>query len=157
ALVAASGGLKTLATDLMKIANDLRLLSSGPRSGLAEITLPALQPGSSMMPGKVNPVVPEAVCQVAAQVIGNDLVVTIGAQSGLLELNVMMPLMADNLLQSIHLLANASRLFARRCISGITANRERCRRHIEDSLALATALAPRVGYEEAARLARLAY
>jgi fumarate hydratase class II len=157
AVVAASGALKTLAADLMKIANDLRLLSSGPRCGLAEITLPALQPGSSIMPGKVNPVIPESVCQVAAQVIGNDVAITVGGSSGLLELNVMMPMMADNLLASVELLANVSVLFARRCVTGIVANRERCRRLIEESLALTTALAPRLGYDEAARLAKVAY
>jgi fumarate hydratase class II len=157
AVVAASGALKTLAADLMKIANDLRLLSSGPRCGIGEITLPALQPGSSIMPGKVNPVIPEAVCQVAAQVIGNDVAITVGGQSGLLELNVMMPMMADNLLESIELLANGSLLLARRCVTGIVANRERCRRFIEDSLALTTALAPRLGYDEAARLAKIAH
>jgi fumarate hydratase class II len=157
AVVATSGALKTLATDLMKIANDLRLLSSGPRCGLGEITLPALQPGSSIMPGKVNPVVPESVCQVAAQVIGNDVAITVGGQSGLLELNVMMPMMADNLLESLELLTSVSQLFARRCVAGIVANRERCRQLIEGSLALTTALAPRLGYDEAARLAKLAY
>lgn len=157
ALVAVSGALKAVACDLMKIANDLRLLSSGPRCGLAEITLPALQPGSSMMPGKVNPVVPEAVCQVAAQVMGNDLAITIGGQSGLLELNVMMPMMAANLLDSIRLLANASRVFAERCIRGVAANRERCQRYVEESLALATALAPRIGYDAAARLVQEAH
>jgi fumarate hydratase class II len=157
AVVATSGALKTLATDLMKIANDLRLLSSGPRCGLGEITLPALQPGSSIMPGKVNPVIPESVCQVAAQVIGNDVAITVGGQSGLLELNVMMPMMADNLLESLELLTSVSQLFARRCVAGIVANRERCRQLIEGSLALTTALAPRLGYDEAARLAKLAY
>jgi fumarate hydratase class II len=156
-LVAASGALKTLATDLMKIANDLRLLSSGPRCGLGEILLPALQPGSSMMPGKVNPVVPESVCQVAAQVIGNDVAITVGGQSGLLELNVMMPMMADNLLESVQLLANVTRLFARRTITGLEARPERCRQLIEESLALTTALVPQLGYDAAARLARLAY
>jgi fumarate hydratase class II len=157
ALVAVSGALKTLAADLTKIANDFRLLSSGPRCGLGEFILPALQPGSSMMPGKVNPVVPEAVCQVAAQVIGNDLAVTIGGQSGLLELNVMMPLIADNVLESVRLLANVSRLFARRCVTGLEVRRERCRQLINESLALTTALVPRLGYDKAARLARLAY
>jgi fumarate hydratase class II len=157
AVVAASGALKTLATDLMKIGNDLRLLSSGPRCGLGEITLPALQPGSSIMPGKVNPVIPESVCQVAAQVIGNDVAVTVGGQSGLLELNVMMPMMSDNLLASIELLANVSLLLARRCVTGIVANRERCRQHVEESLALTTALAPRLGYDRAAQLAKTAY
>src|SRR5262249_20510521 len=122
-IVATSGALKTLAADLMKIANDLRLLSSGPRCGLGEITLPALQPGSSMMPGKVNPVIPEAVCQVAARVIGNDVAIAVGGLSGLLELNVMMPMMADCLLESITLLGNVCRLFAQRCVAGIVANR----------------------------------
>ncbi len=157
AVVAASGALKVLATDLMKIANDLRLLSSGPRCGLGELFLPALQPGSSMMPGKVNPVIPEAVCQVAAQVIGNDLAITVGGQSGLFELNVMMPLLADNLLESIHLLANAAGLFARRCIAGIEVRPDRSRQLVEESLALTTALVPRLGYDRAARLARLAF
>lgn len=156
-LVATSGALKTLAADLMKSANDLRLLSSGPRCGFGEIVLPALQPGSSMMPGKVNPVVPESVCQVAAQVMGNDVAITVGGQAGLLELNVMMPMMADNLLESITLLANVARLFARRCIAGIQARPEKCRQLIEESLALTTALVPRLGYDAAARLARLAY
>lgn len=157
AVVAASGALKVLACDLMKIANDLRLLSSGPRCGLAEIVLPSLQPGSSMMPGKVNPVIPEAVCQVAARVIGNDMTVAVAGQSGLLELNVMMPLLADVLLESIDLLARSSLLLARRCVAGTEANRERCRRWVEESLALTTALVPRLGYDEAARLARRAY
>jgi fumarate hydratase class II len=157
AVVAASGALKTLAADLMKIANDLRLLSSGPRCGFGEIVLPALQPGSSMMPGKVNPVIPESVCQVAARVIGNDMAITIGGQSGLLELNVMMPLLADSLLESLTLLGNVCRLFARRCIAGIEARPERCRQLIEESLALTTALVPHVGYDTAARLAAQAH
>jgi len=152
ALVLTSGHLKTLACDLMKIANDVRLLSSGPRCGLGEIRLPALQPGSSIMPGKVNPVIPEAVCQVAAQVIGNDAAITIGGQSGLLELNVMMPMMADNLLGSIQLLSNVSRAFARHCVAGIEARPDRCEQWVEKSLALATALVPRLGYDAAARL-----
>lgn len=155
-LVAASGSLRTLAVDLMKIANDLRLLSSGPRGSLAEVRLPALQPGSSIMPGKVNPVIPEAVCQVAARVMGNDVTVAVGGASGLLELNVMMPLMADALLESIRLLANGSRLLAERCVRGLEAQPERCRRWLEESLAMTTALAPRLGYDEAARLAHLA-
>ncbi|HZT80750.1 MAG TPA: class II fumarate hydratase [Gemmataceae bacterium] len=156
AVVAASGVLKTFACDLMKIANDLRLLSSGPRAGLGEITLPALQPGSSMMPGKVNPVLPESACQVCARVIGNDAAITVGGQSGLLELNVMMPMMADSLLESIALLANVSLLLARKCVAGIEARPERCRELVEQSLALTTALVPEVGYDEAARLARRA-
>lgn len=152
-IVAASGQLKTLATDLVKIANDLRLLSSGPRGGLGEIALPALQPGSSMMPGKVNPVIPEAVCQVAARVIGNDATLTFAGASGLLELNVMMPVMADALLESLGLLATVSRLLARRCVAGIAARPERCRRWLDESLALTTALTPRLGYDAAARIA----
>jgi fumarate hydratase class II len=157
ALVATSGALKTLATDLMKIGNDLRLLSSGPRCGLGELRLPALQPGSSMMPGKVNPVMPEVLCQVAAQVIGNDAAITVGGQSGLLELNVMMPMMASNLLDSIHLLARATRLFAERCVAGVEPDLERCESYVEHSLALATALVPRIGYDSAASLAQEAY
>jgi fumarate hydratase class II len=156
ALLAASGALKTLVADLMKIANDLRLLSSGPRGGLGEIRLPALQPGSSMMPGKVNPVVPEAVCQVAARVIGNDATLTVGAASGLLELNVMMPVMADALLESVRLLAAAARLLTEKCVAGIEARPDRCRRWLDESLAMTTALAPRLGYDAAARLARRA-
>jgi fumarate hydratase class II len=156
-VVFASGALKTLACDLMKIANDLRLLSSGPRSGLGEIALPELQPGSSIMPGKINPVVPEAVCQVAARVIGNDAAITVGGQSGLLELNVMMPMMADALLESIRLLANVSRLLANRCIAGIEAKPERCRELVERSLALATALVPRIGYDAAAKISQAAH
>jgi fumarate hydratase class II len=157
ALVATAGVLKAVACDLMKIANDLRLLSSGPRAGLAEITLPELQPGSSIMPGKVNPVIPEAVCQVAAQVIGCDAAVAVGGQSGLLELNVMMPMMVTNLLDAIRLLANVSRLFADRCVKGITARRERCAQLAEESLALATALAPRLGYDAAAKIVQRAH
>jgi fumarate hydratase, class II len=140
----------------MKVANDLRLLSSGPRGGLGEIRLPALQPGSSMMPGKVNPVVPESACQVAARVIGNDATLTVGAASGLLELNVMMPVMADALLESLRLLAAAARLLAEKCVAGIEARPDRCRRWLDESLAMTTALAPRLGYDAAARLARLA-
>jgi fumarate hydratase class II len=156
-IVATSGALRTLATDLLKIANDVRLLSSGPRCGLGEITLPVLQPGSSMMPGKVNPVIPEAVCQVAARVIGNDGTIGVAGQSGLLELNVMVPVMADCLLESITLLGNVCRLFALRCVVGIVANRERCEKFVANSLALATALVPRLGHEAAARIARRAF
>ena len=155
-VVATSGVLRTLATDLMKIANDFRLLSSGPRCGLAEIVLPSLQPGSSIMPGKVNPVLAESLCQVAAQVIGNDVTIAIAGQSGLLELNVMMPLMADNLLESIRLLANGVDLFAEHCVAGTTANRARCGQFIEQSLALTTALVPALGYEAAAHVAQVA-
>jgi fumarate hydratase class II len=156
-LVAVSGCLKAVACDLMKIANDLRLLASGPRAGFGEITLPELQPGSSIMPGKVNPVIPEAVCQVAAQVIGNDLAITIGGQSGLLELNVTMPMMATNLLDSMHLLTNVCRLFADKCIRGITANREHCEELAERSLVLATALVPKLGYDAVARIVQRAH
>ena len=154
AVVEASGMMKTVACSLMKIANDIRLLSSGPRTGLAEINLPAVQPGSSIMPGKVNPVMAEAVCQVAAQVIGNDAAITIGGQAGSLELNVMMPVMAHNLLQSIHILGAVSREFAGRCVDGITANRERCLHFAESTAALATALAPAIGYDKAADVAK---
>jgi fumarate hydratase class II len=157
AVVFASGALKTIACDLMKIANDLRLLSSGPRSGIGEIALPELQPGSSIMPGKVNPVIPEAVCQVAARVIGNDSAITVGGQSGLLELNVMMPMMADALLESIRLLANVTRLLAGRCVTGIESRPERCRELVERSLALATALVPRIGYDAAAKISQTAH
>ena len=154
AIVEASGMMKTVACSLMKIANDIRLLSSGPRTGFAEINLPAVQPGSSIMPGKVNPVMAEAVCQVAAQVIGNDAAITIGGQAGSLELNVMMPVMAHNLLESIHILGAVSREFAGRCVDGITANRERCLYFAESTAALATALAPAIGYDKAAEVAK---
>jgi fumarate hydratase class II len=154
AVVEASGMMKTVACSLMKIANDIRLLSSGPRTGFAEIDLPAVQPGSSIMPGKVNPVMAEAVCQVAAQVIGNDAAITIGGQAGSLELNVMMPVMAHNLLESIHILGTVSREFAGRCVDGITANRERCLHFAESTAALATALAPAIGYDKAAEVAK---
>ena len=154
AVVEASGMMKTVACSLMKIANDIRLLSSGPRTGFAEIDLPAVQPGSSIMPGKVNPVMAEAVCQVAAQVIGNDAAITIGGQAGSLELNVMMPVMAHNLLESIHILGSVSREFADRCVDGITVNRERCLHFAESTAALATALAPAIGYDKAAEVAK---
>ena len=153
----ASGALKTIAVSLTKIANDLRWLGSGPRCGLGEIALPSLQPGSSIMPGKVNPVIPEAVLQVAAQVIGNDATVTIAGQSGSFELNVMMPVIAYNLLQSIDLLAAAAEVLAEKCIEGIRADREACAAFIERSLALATGLVPRIGYDRAAAVAQRAY
>ena len=156
-LVELSGTLKTCAVSLTKIANDIRWLSSGPRCGLGEINIPDLQPGSSIMPGKVNPVIPEAVLQVAAQVIGNDAAVTLCGQSGNFELNVMMPLMAYNILQSIELLAAVSKEFAVKCIKGITANREKCRSNIEKSLSMVTALAPVTGYDKAAEIAKQAY
>jgi fumarate hydratase class II len=157
ALVEMSGALKTTAVSLMKIANDIRWLGSGPRCGIGEIRLPETQPGSSIMPGKVNPVIPESLIQVCAQVIGSDAAVTLGGLSGNFELNVMMPLIAHNLLQSIRLLANAVDNFSKRCIEGLEADRERCEEMIEKSLALATALTPKIGYDQAARIAKEAY
>ncbi|MGH8064847.1 MAG: class II fumarate hydratase [Candidatus Entotheonellia bacterium] len=154
ALVEASGALKTVAVSLMKIANDLRWLGSGPRCGIGELMLPELQPGSSIMPGKVNPVIPESVIQVAAQVVGNDLVVTLGGQWGVFDLNTMMPVMASNLLESIQILGNGAANFADRCIVGIQANRERCAELIEQSQAMCTALAPEIGYDAAAQIAK---
>jgi fumarate hydratase, class II len=156
-LVEASGALRTLAVSLMKIANDVRWLGSGPRCGLGEIHLPETQPGSSIMPGKVNPVIAESLTMVCAQVIGNDVTVTIGGQAGNFELIVMLPVMAYNLLQSIELLATASNNFAAKCVEGITANEARCKSLIEQSLAMCTALAPEIGYEAAAKLAKEAY
>lgn len=157
AAVEASGALKTLAVSLVKIANDIRWLASGPRCGIGEINLPPLQPGSSIMPGKVNPVIPEAVLQVAAQVMGNDTTIMIGGQAGNFELNVMLPVLAYNLLQSIELLAAAADVFARKCIDGISANMEVCAGYIEQSLALATGLVPRIGYDKAAAVSKKAY
>ncbi len=157
AAVEASGALKTVAVSLVKIANDVRWLASGPRCGIGEINLPSLQPGSSIMPGKVNPVIPEAVLQAVAQVVGNDSAITFCGQAGNFELNVMMPAIAHNLLQSIDLLADAAAAFAGRCIAGIAANREACGAFIERSLALATGLVPRIGYDRAAAVAKTAY
>src|SRR5574341_208259 len=157
ALVEASGALRTIAVSLMKIANDIRWLGSGPRCGLGEINLPETQPGSSIMPGKVNPVIAESVTMVCAQVIGNDVTITVGGQAANFELIVMLPVMAYNLLQSIELLATASQNFAAKCIEGIKANEERCKGLIEESLAMCTALAPEIGYEAAAKLAKDAY
>ncbi len=157
ALVEMSGALKTVAVSLMKIANDIRWMGSGPRCGIGEVCLPETQPGSSMMPGKVNAVIAESLIQVCAQVIGNDSAITLGGLSGNFELNVMMPLMAYNILQSIRLLANAIDNFSNRCIKGLEANRERCEEMIEKSLALATALTSKIGYDEAARIAKKAY
>lgn len=156
-LVEASAHLRTLAVSLMKIANDIRWLGSGPRCGLGEINLPETQPGSSIMPGKVNPVIAESVTMVCAQVMGNDVTVTVGGQAANFELIVMMPVMAYNLLQSIELLATASNNFSAKCIEGIKANEERCKSLIEESLAMCTALAPEIGYEAAAKLAKDAY
>lgn len=157
ACVEASGALKTVAVSLIKIANDLRHLSSGPRCGLGELRLPALQPGSSIMPGKVNPVMCEMVIQVGAQVIGNDTVITFSGASGNFELNTMLPVIAHNLLQSVELLTNSSRLFCRRCVAGIEADAKQCADHAEHSLALATALAPEIGYDRAAEIVKVAY
>ena len=157
AVVQTSGALKTVSVSLMKIANDIRWLGSGPRCGFGEILLPATQPGSSIMPGKVNPVIGESVTQVAAQVIGNDSAITIGGQAGNFELNVMMPMMADNLLQSIRLLSRVCTVFVDKCISGIEADEERCGEIIEQSLAMCTSLAPIIGYDNAAAIAKEAY
>jgi fumarate hydratase class II len=154
AAVETSGALKTIAVSLTKIANDLRWLASGPRCGIGEIEIPSLQPGSSIMPGKVNPVIPESVLMVCAQVIGNDATIALGGLSGNFELNVMMPVIAYNLLQSIEILANVSRLLAERCVDGIEARRERCAELVEKSLALVTSLAPKIGYDRAAEIAK---
>ncbi|SFP24793.1 fumarase, class II [Geodermatophilus dictyosporus] len=154
ALVEASGQLKTIAVGLVKIANDLRWMGSGPRTGLGEIQLPDLQPGSSIMPGKVNPVIPEAVIQVGAQVIGNDAAVTYAGTTGVFELNVTLPLMARNVLESIRLLANVGRLLADRCVDGIVANVEQCREYAESSPSIVTPLNKYIGYEEAAKVAK---
>jgi fumarate hydratase class II len=157
AVVETSGMLKTIAVSLTKIANDIRLLASGPRCGIGEIQLPETQPGSSIMPGKVNPVILESVVMAASQVIGNDLTVTIGGSGGFLELNVMMPVMAHNILESIRLLSASSVNMADRCISGIEVNKERCDELVEKSLALCTALAPEIGYDAAAAIAKESY
>lgn len=157
ACVEVSGQLKTLAVALIKIANDIRWLGCGPRAGIAEIQLPAVQPGSSIMPGKVNPVIAEAVVQVAAEVIGNDATITLGGLSGNFELNVMMPLIAYNLLESIRLLSNVVKIFTDKCVKGIQANRNKCESVIERSLMLSTPLVPALGYDQAAALAKEAY
>jgi fumarate hydratase, class II len=146
--------LKTVAVSLTKIANDIRYLGSGPRAGLGELILPELQKGSSIMPGKVNPVIPEVVTQVSAQVIGNDAAITVGGLQGHFELNVFVPLLARNLLDSIKLLASASRLFAERCMEGIEANREACERYAELTLSAATALNPYIGYDKATEIVK---
>jgi fumarate hydratase class II len=157
AAVEMSGQLKTVAVSLMKIANDLRWMNSGPLAGLAEIALPALQPGSSIMPGKVNPVIPESVCMVCAQVIGNDLTITVGGQSGNFQLNVMLPVIAYNLTQSIEILANASRLLADKAIAGFTVNQEQINKALERNPILVTALNAVIGYEKGAEIAKKAY
>jgi len=152
-----SGQLRTLALGLMKIANDLRWMNSGPQAGLGEIALPALQPGSSIMPGKINPVIPESVMMVAAQVIGNDAAVAVAASRGNFELLAMLPVIAHNVLQSVHILANASRLLADKAVSGFTVNREQIAALAEKSPVLVTALNPLIGYEKAAQIAKQAY
>jgi fumarate hydratase class II len=155
--VAASGTLKGCAAALFKIANDIRFLGSGPRCGLGELVLPPVQPGSSIMPGKVNPVMAESLIQVCAQVVGNDAAVTLGGLSGNFELNVMMPLIAHNLLQSIEILARAVTQFTQKCVLGLEADRRRCEALVEESLAMATALAPAIGYDRAAQIAKKAF
>jgi fumarate hydratase class II len=156
-LVEASGALKTVAVSLTKIANDLRFMGSGPRAGLAEIFLPELQKGSSIMPGKVNPVIPEVVTQVAAQVIGNDAAITVGGMQGHFELNAFVPLMARNLLESIHLLTSACTLLAEKCVDGLEADTDQTTAHAEATLATATALNPHIGYDRAAELVKEAH
>ena len=153
----ASGALNSVAASLMKIANDVRLMNSGPRCGLGEVTLPAIQPGSSIMPGKVNPVICEAVIQVGAQLSGNHLAITLGAQWGQLDLNVMLPMIARNLLESVHLLARAARVFADKALEGLVANAETCRGYIEISPSMATALNPLIGYDRAAEIAKRSF
>jgi fumarate hydratase class II len=153
-IVEASAMLKTLAVSLTKIANDIRWLSSGPRAGLSEIFLPELQKGSSIMPGKVNPVIPEVVTQVAAQVMGNDQAIAVGGMQGHFELNVFVPLIARNILDSIKLLSSAARLFAEKCVDGIEANREQCEHYAELTLSAATALNPHIGYDRATEIVR---
>ncbi len=156
ALVELSGALKVTAVSFTKIANDLALLGSGPRAGIGEIYLPELQKGSSIMPGKVNPVIPEVVLQVSAQVIGNDTAITIGGMQGNFELNVRVPLIANNLLESIRLLGNTAAVFAEKCVEGIRANEEGCHRSAEATLAAATALNPHIGYDRAAEIVKAA-
>ncbi len=156
-VVATSGALKTTAVALFKIANDIRFLGSGPRCGLGELKLPAVQPGSSIMPGKINPVMAESLMQVCAQVVGNDAAITHGGLAGNFELNVMMPVMVHNLLQSIDLLSNAVTQFTQRCLVGLQADRERCESLVEESLAMCTALAPEIGYDSAAEIAKQAF
>ncbi|WP_038250820.1 class II fumarate hydratase [Ghiorsea bivora] len=156
AAVELSGALKTVAVSLVKIANDVRLLNMGPRCGIAEISVPAVQPGSSIMPGKVNPVIAESMAQVCAQVIGNDAAITFGGASGLLDLNVMLPMMAHNLLESEEILANAAIMFTDKCIVGLTANIEKCEQQIEWSMSMVTSLAPVIGYDKASDIAKRA-
>jgi len=157
ASVELSGALKTIAVSLSKIANDIRWLGSGPRAGLGELILPAVQPGSSIMPGKVNPVICEAMIQTCAQVIGNDLAITLGGQGGFFELNLMLPLIAHNLLQSIQILSNASKMFTEKLVDGLIADEKKCNNYIEGSLAMCTSLAPVIGYDKAAGIAHKAF
>ena len=157
AAVETSGALKTIAVSLVKICNDIRWLASGPRCGLGEISIPSVQPGSSIMPGKINPVIPEAVIQAAVQVMGNDTTIMLGGQAGNFELNVMLPVIAYNLLQSIDLLSSGADVLAEKCVDGIRANRENCAGNIEKSLALATYLVPHIGYDQAAAVASKAH
>ena len=157
ALVEVSGQIRTIAVSMTKVANDIRWLGSGPRCGIGELKILATQPGSSIMPGKVNPVMSEMVIQVAAQVIGQDVALTLGARDSIFELNIMMPLMAHNLLESIRLLSAAARVFADRCVADLEANTERCEELIEQSLAMCTSLAPLIGYDQAAAIAKEAF
>jgi fumarate hydratase class II len=156
-MVMASGALKTLASSLMKIANDVRWLASGPRCGFGELTIPENEPGSSIMPGKVNPTQSEAMTMVAAQVLGNDVAINIGGASGNFELNVFKPVIIYNLLQSIRLLADACEMFNEHCAVGIEANETNIKKHLENSLMLVTALNPHVGYDNAAKIAKKAH
>jgi fumarate hydratase class II len=156
ALVEASGALRTVAVSLYKCATDLRWMASGPRAGLAEVHIPDLQPGSSIMPGKVNPVIPEAVSQVVAQVIGNDAAIAFAGAAGNFELNVMLPVIGRNLLEAVRLLANVSRLFADRCIAGVEPDVARCRMYALSSPAIVTSLNPYIGYEKAAQVVKQA-
>jgi len=156
-IVEASGQLRTIAISLTKIANDIRWLGSGPRAGLGEISLPAVQPGSSIMPGKVNPVMAEALIMVAAQVIGNDAAILQGGLGSYFELNMMMPLIAYNLMNSIKWMAEAINAFSERCVEGVEANPERCQKSVERNLSLATALVPIIGYDRAAEISKSAY
>ena len=157
AAVETSGALKTVAVSLSKIANDIRWLGSGPRAGLGELILPSVQPGSSIMPGKINPVICEAMIQGCAQVIGNDLAITIGGQGGVFELNLMLPLIAHNLTNSITILSNSTNIFTEKLITGLKANNEKCAGYIEGSLAMCTSLAPVIGYDKAAQIAYKAF
>ena len=156
-VVEASGLLKTIAASLMKIANDIRWLGSGPRTGFYELALPETQPGSSIMPGKVNPVMSEMLTMVCCQVMGNDVAINLGGQGGNFELNVYLPMMAHNLIQSVGLLANGARTFADRCVAGIVANEDRCLETVERNLAICTSLAPAIGYDKAAAISKHAF